>query len=64
MKIVTVTIDEKGDADVVLEGFAGKGCAAITEGFVKAHGKSVSGVQHTADYNKPCLTKTKLQQKG
>lgn len=60
MKIVTVTIDEKGNADVDLAGFNGKGCDAIQQGFAKAIGvATVSG--HKPEFNRPCDTKTKLQ---
>jgi hypothetical protein len=63
MQVVTVVIDEKGDSTVDLAGFNGKGCAAIQEGFACAVGKS-DHVTHKPEYNRPCLTQTKLQQKG
>lgn len=61
MKLITITIDEKGDADVDLTGFHGKGCHAIQEGFEKALGKGVSGFTKP-EYNRPCDTKTKITQ--
>jgi hypothetical protein len=63
VQIVTVTIDEKGDAEVDLAGFNGKGCAAIQEGFAAAMGNSTH-VTHKPEFNKPCETKTKLQQRS
>jgi hypothetical protein len=61
LKIVTITIDEKGDSEFVLDGFAGKGCDAIAKGFEKAVGVAKDGIKHNADFNKPCQTKTQLQ---
>lgn len=61
LKITTITIDEKGDADVNLDGFMGKGCAAITDAFERALGKSVARTKK-AEFNRPCDTKTKLTQ--
>jgi hypothetical protein len=63
MKIITIEIDEKGDSTVDLEGFMGQGCAAIQEGFARAVGKS-DHVTHKPEFNRPCLTQTKLQQKN
>jgi len=63
MKIVTIVIDDEGDSTVDLAGFNGKGCAAIQEGFARAVGKS-DHVTHKPEFNRPCLTQTKLQQKG
>jgi hypothetical protein len=63
MQIITIEIDDKGDSTVDLAGFNGKGCAAIQEGFARAVGKS-DHVTHKPEFNKPCLTQTKLQQKS
>lgn len=40
-KIITIEIDEAGDQTVDLEGYKGKGCAAVQEVFERAVGKSV-----------------------
>ena len=37
-KIITVTIDENGDAEIDLAGYNGKGCDAVMKGFNKALG--------------------------
>jgi hypothetical protein len=63
MKIITVEIDESGEVSVDLAGYQGKGCAAIQEGFARAVGKS-DHVTHKPEFNRPCLTQTKLQQKN
>ena len=60
-KIVTITIDEDGNADVDLAGFQGKGCGAIQEAFSLAMG-SATEVIKKPEFNKPCLTTTKLTQ--
>ena len=62
LRIVDVAIDlSTGDADVDLNGFQGKGCAAIQEAFANAMGHATE-VQKKPEFNKPCLTKTKLTQ--
>ena len=63
MKIITIEIDDRGDSTVDLAGFQGKGCSAIQEGFARAVGKS-DHVVRKPEFNRPCLTQTKLQQKG
>ena len=59
MKIITVSIDEKGDSTVDLAGFNGVGCDAVQKAFADAIGKSTS-VTHKPEFNKPCNTKTNL----
>jgi hypothetical protein len=61
LKIVRVTFEDNGDAEVDLSGFHGKGCGAIQEGFAKAHGTATE-VAHKPEFNKPCLTQTKIKQ--
>ena len=61
MQIITVTIDEAGDADIDLAGFHGKGCHALQEAFAAALGRETSK-QVKPEYHRPCDTKTKLQQ--
>ena len=63
MQIITIEIDDKGDSTIDLAGFNGKGCAAIQEGFARAVGKSVDS-HVKPEYNKPCKTENKLQQRG
>ena len=61
MKIVTIEIDEKGDVNVDLAGFQGKGCAAVQEGFTRALGKAES-VTKKPEYNKPQQNVNRLGQ--
>lgn len=63
MKIITVEIDEHGDSTVDLAGFAGKGCAAIQEGFARAVGTSTH-VEHKPEFNRPVQGQTKLQNRS
>lgn len=53
-KIITVTIDEEGNPSVDLDGYQGKGCHAVQEGFERALGKSTKVVRKP-EYNKPCV---------
>jgi hypothetical protein len=55
-KIITVTIDENGDAEIDLAGYQGKGCTAVMAGFNKALGGEITSDATKAEYNKP-LTK-------
>ena len=55
-KIITVTIDENGDAEIDLAGYQGKGCAAVMAGFNKALGGEITSNATKAEYTKP-LTK-------
>jgi hypothetical protein len=64
MKEITVTIDlESAGVEVDLDGYQGKGCSAIQEGFARAIGKSVS-VTNKPEFNRPCKTENKLQQRS
>jgi len=63
MKFVTITIDEAGNSDIDLEGFEGKGCSAIQEGFARAVGTSTEVVRKP-EFNKPCKSENKLQQRS
>ena len=49
-KMVTVSIDESGDASVDLDGYKGKGCHAVQEAFERALGKSSKAVRKP-EYN-------------
>ena len=55
-KIIVVTIDENGDAEIDLQGFHGRGCDAVMKGFNKALGGEVLTDNSKPEYNKP-LTK-------
>jgi hypothetical protein len=55
-KIITVTIDENGDAEIDLAGYQGKGCAAVMAGFNKALGGQITSDATKVEYTKP-LTK-------
>lgn len=61
MQMVTVTIDEKGEAKVETEGMQGKGCAAIHEAFARAAGKSTS-IEHKREFNAPVIAANRLKQ--
>jgi Protein of unknown function (DUF2997) len=63
MKFITVTIDTDGNADVNLEGYNGKGCQAVVEGFNKAIGSKVE-VKNKPEFNKPCITTNRLQNRS
>ena len=62
MKEITIVIDEKGNASVDLEGFAGKGCHAIQEGFAKALAGKQTHIARKREFNAPSLEKKKLNQ--
>ena len=61
-RIITVEIDQTtGDLTVDLEGYQGKGCAAVQEAFAATLGKSTHSV-NKPEYNKVpkknvCITK-------
>ena len=55
-RIVTVTIDENGDAEIDLAGYQGKGCTAVMAGFNKALGGEITSDATKAEYTNP-LTK-------
>ena len=61
MKIITIEIDEKGNSTVDLEGFHGKGCAAIQEAFAKAVGTSTH-IEHKREFNAPVIAANRLKQ--
>ena len=60
MKIITIEI-ENGEVSVDLEGFHGKGCAAVQEGFAKAVGKATA-VQPKREFNAPIIAANRLKQ--
>lgn len=60
MKIITVEIGN-GECSVDLEGFSGKGCAAVVEGFAKAVG-SANHVEKKREFNAPSIVNNKVQQ--
>ena len=55
-KIIVVTIDENGDAEIDLQGFHGRGRDAVMKGFNTALGGEILENTNRAEYNKP-LTK-------
>jgi hypothetical protein len=61
MQIITVTIDEQGEATVETEGMAGKGCAAIHEAFARATGKATS-IEHKREFSAPIIAANRLKQ--
>ena len=63
MQIITIEIDDKGESTIDLAGFNGKGCSAIQEGFARAVGTSTEVVRKP-EFNKPCKTENKLQQRS
>jgi hypothetical protein len=62
-KEITIIIDETGQTSVDLEGFHGKGCAAVIEGFAKAAGASTTGMVKKSEYNAPAITANRLKQR-
>jgi hypothetical protein len=63
MKEITVVIDEQGGVSVDLEGFHGKGCAAVIEGFAKAAGASSAGMVKKQEFNAPIIAQNRLKQR-
>jgi hypothetical protein len=61
-KEITVTINPDASVEVDLDGFAGKGCAAIIEGFAKAAGASSAGMIKKTEFNAPSIVKKTLNQ--
>jgi hypothetical protein len=61
MEEITITIGQ-GSVEVDLEGFKGKGCHAIQEGFAKAFSGKQTHVTRKREYNAPSLEKKKLNQ--
>ncbi len=63
-KEITVEIDlSNAQVSVDLEGFKGKGCAAVIEGFAKAAGASTAAMVKKHDYNAPVIAQNRLKQK-
>jgi len=55
-KTFTVEIDEKGNCEINLEGFHGKGCSAIMDGLLSILGDATER-KHKPEFNeKPILT--------
>jgi hypothetical protein len=52
-KIITIEIEENGDANVDLAGFQGKGCHAIQEAFSRAFGGTSKETVRKPEFNKP-----------
>lgn len=64
LKIVTVDIyHDDASVAVNLDGWQGKGCHAVQEGFGKALGQKGASGYTKPEYNKPCSTTTKISQK-
>ena len=60
-KEITITIED-GKVSVDLEGFQGKGCHAIQEGFASAFAGKQTHVTRKREFNAPSLEKKKLNQ--
>jgi hypothetical protein len=60
-KEIIITIED-GQVSVDLEGFAGKGCHAIQEGFASAFAGKQTHVTRKREFNAPSLEKKKLNQ--
>lgn len=58
MKIITMEIDDNGDATVETTGYKGRGCEAVQEVFTRALGIKV-GEKIKPEYNQP-LTNERL----
>jgi hypothetical protein len=64
MKETTVEIDLKtAEVKVETEGFHGKGCAAVIEGFAKAAGASSAGMVKKQEFNAPAIAANRLKQR-
>ena len=62
-KEITITIDLATAAvNVETDGFKGKGCAAVIEGFAKAAGASTAKMVKKSDYNAPIIAANRLRQ--
>ncbi len=62
-RIVTLTIDENGDATVETDGYNGKGCDAIQKAFGNALGRTVASTKKL-EYSKPCQGQQKVNAGG
>jgi hypothetical protein len=60
---ITIIIDETGQTSVDLEGFKGRGCAAVIEGFAKAAGASSAGMVKKSEFNAPIIAQNRLKQR-
>ena len=60
VQMVIITIGE-GECTVETEGFQGKGCAAIHEGFAKAVGTSTH-MEKKREFNAPIIAANRLTQ--
>lgn len=58
-KIITIEIDENGDQTVDLQGYHGKGCAAVQAVFERAIGKSTKVVRKP-EYNQQGINKNTI----
>lgn len=58
--IVKFTINAEGDAVIDLQGFHGKGCAAVQEGFHKALGTEVEHRNKPEFFETTNVNQTKL----
>ncbi len=63
MKEITIEIDEQGNVKVETDGFQGKGCGAVIEGFAKAAGASSAGMVKKSEYNAPIIAQNRLKQR-
>jgi hypothetical protein len=61
-KEITIVIDENANVSVDLEGFHGKGCSAVIEGFAKAAGASTAGMVKKREFNAPVIAQNRLKQ--
>lgn len=62
-KEITIVIDENAQVSVDLEGFHGRGCAAVIEGFAKAAGASTAGMVKKSEFNAPIIAQNRLKQR-
>jgi hypothetical protein len=62
MKEITITIDPAtAGVEVDLEGFQGKGCQAVIEGFARAAGTNAN-ITHKREFNAPIIAANRLKQ--
>lgn len=63
LKEITVTIDPAtAGVEVDLEGFQGKGCQAVIEGFARAAGGNLANIQRKREFNAPIIAANRLKQ--
>jgi hypothetical protein len=64
MKEVTVEIDlSTGNCTVETEGYQGKGCQAVHEGFARAAGSTIAHMQRKREFNAPMIADNRLKQR-